>query len=140
MSRPILPPRSVLVVVAVVALVAACSGGDGAGASAPPPDDSDAPAGAASAATTIKLADYAIRPAEVTVGPDFVLAISNFGPTPHNLTIRDESGAVGDAISEIEAGGSALLQGHLEPGRYITFCSLPGHENMGMRALLIVGA
>jgi uncharacterized cupredoxin-like copper-binding protein len=87
----------------------------------------------------IQLADFKILPAEASVPADFVLLVSNAGPTPHNLTIRDESGAVGHATAEIAEGDTASLGGRLAPGRYITFCSLPGHESLGMTALLIVG-
>lgn len=126
--------------IAGLTLAVAMAAGCGQAATSP----SAAPGGAESGTQVapdaeIQLSDFKILPAEATVPPDFALAVSNAGPTPHNLTIRDQSGAVGDGTEEIAENDTTTLTGSLAPGRYITFCSLPGHESLGMRALLIVG-
>lgn len=123
-----------------LALALTIAAGCGQAAGSPGTTPGDAESGTQlSPAIEVTVADFKITPAETSVPADFVLTVSNAGPTPHNLTIRDESGAVGYATAEIDERGTATLSGRLEPGRYITFCSLPGHESLGMKALLIVG-
>lgn len=126
--------------VAGMTLALAMIAGCGQAASSPSVATGGAESGTENAPSVeIQLADFKILPAEASVPADFILTVSNSGPTPHNLTIRDKSGAVGHATAEIAEGDTATLSGRLAPGRYITFCSLPGHESLGMRALLIVG-
>jgi uncharacterized cupredoxin-like copper-binding protein len=54
------------------------------------------------------------------------------GEDPHDLRLR------GGSIAETLPGEVGEWSGRLERGRYKLYCSLPGHERLGMRAYLIV--
>ena len=60
------------------------------------------------------------------------------GPTPHNLTVRDEAGEVVMATADLSVDGTESITAELEPGEYTTFCSLEGHESLGMVGTLTV--
>jgi uncharacterized cupredoxin-like copper-binding protein len=96
-----------------------------------------APAGAPIAIT---LADFMITPATIdAVGPTVTFDVSNQGPTPHNFTIRDSAGNILGATPNLSTGQSQpLMVTFPGPGTYIVFCSLPGHETLGVKGTLIV--
>jgi hypothetical protein len=65
------------------------------------------------------------------------------GQDAHNLNIRRVGGhhrLTGKAqkVSLAQAGGLTQASWHLARGRYELYCSLPGHEKLGMRAFLTV--
>jgi hypothetical protein len=65
------------------------------------------------------------------------LNVRNFGEDGHDLAVRTRSGRVLGALGEIRPGETDSLTVRLRrPGRYIVFCSLEGHEALGMRAVL----
>jgi hypothetical protein len=65
--------------------------------------------------------------------------VRNFGEDGHDLAVRNGEGRVLGAIGEVRPGRSAKLSVRLrKPGRYRVFCSLAGHEALGMRAVLRV--
>ena len=98
------------------------------------------PSTSSTPAVEVRVADFKITPAEVRVGAGVVtLAVANDGPTPHNLTIRDAAGALVMATPEIRPGASETLSGAIAGGTNVLFCSLPGHESLGMRAMLVIG-
>ena len=78
-----------------------------------------------------------IRP-DVTSGTAVSLAVSNAGPTPHNVAIRDESGTELATTADLREGESETLTVDLSVGDYILFCSLPGHESLGIKGTLSV--
>ena len=141
--------RSTATVLLVAAVLAGCTtrgpllptaavpGSSGATSAAASPSSSPAsPAG-----TPITLADFRITPAEVTVdGSAVSFAVSNEGPTPHNLTVRTADEAIVAATEDLRRQESTQLVAELAPGEYILFCSLPGHESLGMRSSLTVSA
>jgi hypothetical protein len=63
----------------------------------------------------------------------------NRGEDPHDLRLR-RIGSVAHTVSvpEIRPGGLVELDVRLRTGRYRLWCSLPGHRELGMRALLRV--
>jgi plastocyanin len=104
---------------------------------------SDAPSASGVPAETLSvdLADFMIQPSDVEVaGPTVTIAVTNDGPTPHNLTVRNEDGDVLMGTPDLSAGDSDTISGQLEPGTYTIFCSLAGHESLGMSATLTVTA
>lgn len=148
---------SLLISSALLALALAACGGSGttanpatsaqtdAPSTAPSAEASAAPSSEPSAAASatvdgqaVVVKDFTIEPLDLTSGTDVVLAVTNEGPTPHNLTIRDDAGEVLGATADLSEGGSETLTVQLEPGQYTTFCSLPGHESLGMRGTLTV--
>ena len=73
------------------------------------------------------------------VGPRVAFQVTNAGPTPHNLTVRDGSGVVLGASVDLSTGEADTLTITFPgPGTYITFCSLPGHESLGIKGTLTV--
>ena len=83
--------------------------------------------------------DFSLDPKDVTAtGPMVSLAVENAGPTIHNVTIRDESGAVLLATRDLRPGESETISGTVAAGTYVMFCSLPGHESLGIKGKLIV--
>ena len=82
-----------------------------------------------------------IDPSDVEVdGPMVTIEVTSDGPTPHNLTVRDADGAVVMATEDLSAGDSETISATVEPGTYTIFCSLAGHESLGMSGSLVVGA
>jgi hypothetical protein len=65
------------------------------------------------------------------------------GQDAHNLNIRRvgaQHRLTGKAqkVSLAQSGGLTQASWHLARGRYELYCSLPGHEKLGMRAFLTV--
>jgi len=69
------------------------------------------------------------------------LNVHNFGEDGHDLSVRTRTGRVLASLPELRPGESDSLRVRLRrPGRYVVFCSLEGHEALGMRARLRVTA
>ncbi|MEX2184203.1 MAG: cupredoxin domain-containing protein [Chloroflexota bacterium] len=133
--------KTLLLSSAVLALALAACGGSGTTAGPATTAPTDAPSTAPSAVVegqVVIVRDFAIEPLDVTSGTDVTLAVTSEGPTPHNLTIRDDAGETLGATANLSEGGSETLTTKLQPGTYILFCSLGGHESLGMRATLTV--
>lgn len=123
--------RTALLTLVVLASVAACTG----------PGTTQTPAAPATPETiTVGLVDFALDPSELSVDSGkLLIEVTNAGPTPHNLTIRDAAGDSVLATPDLRRGESATLEGELAAGEYTIFCALPGHESLGMRGTLTVG-
>lgn len=150
------PSRLVAGGIVVAVLVAACSGGGFApapAASAPGPTSgpaSGAPSAGASGSFTsasvpadaiiVHVKDFTLDPkAIVHTGRSITFDVINDGPTPHNFTVRTASGTVLFATRDLRAGESQVLMAILPAtGTYIAFCSLPGHESLGIRGTLVI--
>lgn len=93
------------------------------------------------AGTQVGVRDFTLNPGTVRVtGPNVAFDVKNGGPTIHNVTIRDASGKVFAFTPDLREGESATLTASLAPGTYILFCSLPGHESLGVKGTLTVTA
>ena len=127
MRTRLLPPALLLALVACSAPVAS---------QAP---SSDASESATGEATAIDVMDFMIEPSVLEVaGPTVTIEVTNDGPTPHNLTVRDAAGIVVMNTEDLSAGDTATISAELEPGEYTIFCALPGHESLGMSGNLTV--
>jgi len=62
---------------------------------------------------------------------------TNSSPLMHNVTIANAGGKVLGTTPTFE-GGSHTLSLNLPPGTYTFYCSVPGHEQAGMKGTLIV--
>lgn len=88
---------------------------------------------------TISVADFMIDPSEFEIaGPTVSIEVTNDGPTPHNLTIRTPEGDVVAGTNDLSVGGTETITADLEPGEYVIFCALAGHESLGMSGPLTV--
>lgn len=122
-----LPP---LVAFALVLALAACAAPDGDSGSA---DDADADS------LTVSVSDFMIEPSDLVVeGTTVTIDVVNEGPTPHNFSVRDANGEVLMATADLSTGETETITADLEPGEYTIFCSLGGHESLGMSGTLTV--
>ena len=113
--------------------LAACSQTAATGSPTTDPPSADALA--------VSVADFMIAPADLEVaGPTVTISVTNDGPTPHNLTVRDATGDVLMGTEDLSVGESQTITGELEPGDYTIFCALAGHESLGMSGTLTVTA
>lgn len=127
----------------LLALAAAGCGGDddddgGEGAAqeqAPAETSGDSARGAA--ATTVSMAEYKFEPADVTVERGSTLAVNNEGSLEHDLKVRDGGEVIG-GTDVFPAGESQELQVDFPAGSYEMFCSVPGHEDSGMKGSFTV--
>jgi hypothetical protein len=70
-------------------------------------------------------------------GPAIVQLVVR-GEDGHDLHIVRRSGGVARTIPETRPGETGMWRGALKRGRYRLFCSLAGHERLGMRATVRV--
>ena len=126
----------VLALSACGATAPTASGTSTAPAAAPSTAPATAPAAAGSA---VHLSDFKIVPSTLSATAGSVsFAVTNDGPTPHNLAIRDSSGKVLGTTKDLKPGESGTLTVTLAAGTYTAFCSLAGHESLGMKDTLTV--
>jgi uncharacterized cupredoxin-like copper-binding protein len=69
-----------------------------------------------------------------------VVQFLNRGQDPHDLRLRRIGASASRIVSvpETRAGGLVQFDVRLQSGRYRLWCSLPGHEQRGMHAVLTV--
>ena len=127
-------------VAAYVAAVAGIPGEDaGVLAQAGQPKQSNKPIAAESgvleipAAPTGALAFASTRASAEAGTIEFVMP--NPSPIRHNIAVRNGSPTLGPVVGQ---GGTSRFTKELEPGEYVFFCSVPGHEEGGMRGQLVV--
>lgn len=120
----------------LLALALGACGGSGTSAS-PAPVESTAPS-AAAATTPVIVKDFTLDPLDVVVAGSVSLAVTNAGPTIHNVAIRDEAGTALGTTADLREGEAETLTVDLAPGTYTLFCSLPGHESLGIKGTLTV--
>ncbi|MGZ8705951.1 MAG: cupredoxin domain-containing protein [Gaiellaceae bacterium] len=65
---------------------------------------------------------------------EITFQVKNDGKVPHDFAIKE----TGDKTKEIPAGGTAELKVTLKPGKYVFYCSIPGHEAAGMKLSVTV--
>lgn len=145
-----LVPFRTIALAGVLALVACTPSASGPTAAGQPTAAGNPPAGtatsgpaatSASDATPIGVRDFTLDPGTLTVtGTTVALAVTNEGPTIHNVKVRDESGTVLFGSRELREGESETVTSEVAPGSYVLFCSLPGHESLGIKGTLTVSA
>jgi len=131
-----------LILAALLLTVAGCSQTGGTSGPASAASSSASAASSASAeGTAVTVKDFKIDPVDIKASAGTVaLAVSNAGPTIHNVAIRDASGKVLAITKDLKAGESETIAAELVAGSYTTFCSLPGHESLGTKGTLEVGS
>lgn len=82
--------------------------------------------------------DFTLDPTTITLHEAVNLVVTNQGPTVHNVSIRDEAGTTLAATNDLKEGQSQPLSASLAPGTYTLFCSLPGHESLGIKGTLVI--
>jgi plastocyanin len=141
---------------AVIGLALAACGGDDNEEAAPPatppaepapPAETSAPAEtgappAAGGATELQLAadpsgQLAFDQTELEAPAGEVsIVLTNDSPVPHNVSI--EGNGVEVEGETFQGGGTKTTTADLQPGTYTFYCSVPGHEDAGMKGTLTV--
>jgi uncharacterized cupredoxin-like copper-binding protein len=92
----------------------------------------------------VEATEFRFTLSRTTLAPGHaIVQLADNGEDPHDLHLvrldkRGHAAGKPDAIPQTLPGAVATWQGTLKPGRYKLFCSLPGHEKAGMRAILVV--
>lgn len=134
---------SVITAVALTVVLAGCGRSAATTAQLPSapyvtPPATTAATSAPSAATAITVKDFTLDPKDIRVQGSVSLAVTNAGPTVHNIAIRDAAGAVVATTRDLKPGESETIAPRLAAGTYTLFCSLPGHESLGIKGTLTV--
>ena len=103
-----------------------------------PPASARAASGAPASSTPITVRDFTFDTPDVSVTGTVVLAVTNAGPTIHDLTIRDAGGKVLGETADLKPNTSETLTVDLPAGSYTIFCAVPGHESLGIKGTLTV--
>jgi mono/diheme cytochrome c family protein len=129
-------------VAAYVAAVAGVPGDDqGRLATAGAPEVSNKPIAAEGGTLEIDASPtgaLAFASTRASAAPGMVEILSlNESPIQHNIAIKDAGGKLveGDVVG---TGGTSKLQTTLQPGKYEFLCTVPGHEEGGMKGELTV--
>ena len=81
---------------------------------------------------------YTLSRPEVPAG-EVIVELNNLGEDPHNLNLQLEDGSGPEAsIPATGPSGQAKARFALPAGSYRMWCSLDGHEALGMSATLVV--
>jgi uncharacterized cupredoxin-like copper-binding protein len=96
----------------------------------PPPGEAKQPPGGGAIAVSEK--EYSIELADgTTLKPGkLTFDVRNVGKIQHDLAVEDGQEK---KTPLIDAGKSAKLSVDLAPGKYKLYCSVPGHEQLGMK-------
>jgi uncharacterized cupredoxin-like copper-binding protein len=97
------------------------------------------PAGGAAKTVNVSEKEFSIKLAggDNLKGGTYKFAVDNIGKIQHDLAIE------GNGIKEtktplINAGQSKSLEVDLKPGKYTFLCTVPGHEQLGMKVAVTV--
>ncbi len=124
-----------LIGLACAGLLAQACGGSASSSPAPAPAGTTSTAGG----PAVHLSDFMIMPMTLSAAAGSqTFAVTNDGPTPHNLTIADGSGRIVAHSRDLKPHESERLAASLPAGAYTIYCSLPGHKSLGMQGVLTV--
>jgi uncharacterized cupredoxin-like copper-binding protein len=79
---------------------------------------------------SIKLSNASLRPGGIA------FEAKNKGKIPHDLAI--EGNGVERKTPLIDPGKKATVEADLKPGKYKLYCTVPGHEQLGMKTEVTV--
>lgn len=101
-----------------------------------------APAAASPRGTVLRISTatgmamkYTTATLRATAGP-VTIVMTNRGMLPHDVAIKGHGvHAKGKLVGK---GGVSTVRATLKPGRYEFYCTVPGHEQAGMKGTLVV--
>lgn len=128
--------RWTCVCVAAAGAISSCGGGS-SGSSSPSTKASSGRARAAAGDTTIAGAEFKFTPSMDTVAKGAKITFKNAGQVGHDLKLA-RAGKVVAGTRVIQPGQSASFTVNIPPGTYQMFCSVPGHEQAGMKGTIVV--
>jgi uncharacterized cupredoxin-like copper-binding protein len=123
-----------VVVLAAAATAAGGCGGGGKTGSASAPAGTQAPGAAVS---KIGLSEFKFSPASATVKKGSTITVVSQGSLPHDLRLRKASQAKG-GTAILAPGKQTTLEVNVAAGTYEMYCSVPGHEQSGMKGTFTV--
>jgi plastocyanin len=131
-----------ILALALVALVAAlgsgCGGDDDNDNEAATTNTTTQPAeSGGGAAKTVSMKEYEFDPSDVTADKGSTVTVENKGNIAHNLTVEKRSKKVA-GTSTFLGGKSEKLTVDVAPGKYTMLCTVPGHEQLGMKGTFTV--
>ncbi len=62
------------------------------------------------------------------------ITLTNPSPVQHNITLQTPAGTKGGPT--VGKGGTSIVTASLKPGKYVYYCSVPGHRQAGMQGEL----
>jgi plastocyanin len=80
---------------------------------------------------------YTLSSRSVKAGPA-VIEFVNFGEDPHDMRVQRVGTAKVYSVPTTQPGDHYDLSIDLAPGRYMLWCSIANHRQLGMQATLIV--
>ena len=85
--------------------------------------------------------EWSVVPSRLTLPAGrVVVELANLGQDPHDLRIERANDPTAGFDFRLARAGARESQGlQLSPGTWKLYCTLPGHEALGMRALITVG-
>jgi plastocyanin len=109
--------------------LSACGGSSSSSSSAA----TSAASGGSGKTVDVTLMDFSITLAggDSLAPGTYTFAVSNQGPSSHNLTISGP-GVSNQATPTFASGGSETLTVTLQSGKYQFYCSVPSHKQLGM--------
>ena len=127
-----------LLILPAVLLAAACGGGSsgGSSSSASPPATSSA-GGGQTIDIPISSSGFSFTKTSVTAKAGTVtLKAMNPQSVAHDISIKGNGVQV--TGNQVSNGGTSTVTANLKPGTYEYYCSVPGHEQAGMKGTLTV--
>jgi len=116
-------------------LMTACTGDEASDTGG----DGEPQAAGGPATFAVVLSDFAIQPDLINAPPGQALAfeVANNGSAPHSFAVDTGNGV--EATQELQAGQTATLEvPALDAGDYKIYCTVSGHEDLGMVGSLAI--
>jgi uncharacterized cupredoxin-like copper-binding protein len=131
MRIPLLHSAATLAVAAVLA--AGCGGSGGGGGSS----SASTPANAQVVEIDVADSGFAFAKTTATANAGTVeLKSKNPQSVTHDISIKGNG--VDEQGNQVSSGGVSTVTADLKPGTYTFYCSVPGHEEAGMKGTLTV--
>lgn len=120
--------------VAICIGVAGCGGDDekSSGSESTPAAKSTPAETSSAEVSKVAMSEYKFEPGSVTVKQGATISAPNGGALQHDLKLR-QGGKVVGGTELADAGKSVDFKVDVKPGTYEMFCSVPGHEQSGMK-------
>jgi plastocyanin len=131
--------RTAVLLGAILALVGVgCGGDDDSGGEPADTAAQQAPTETGGAEVSeVKMSEYKFDPSDVSAKAGDTLTVDNGGSLQHDLRLRKGGKELG-GTKLVDAGGSTKLKVDFRAGSYEMFCSVPGHEDLGMKGTFTV--